>query len=57
MAKIYQQLSIEERTMIQTQLEMGVKAAEIARGIETRVLSMNRLTAKLSFQQPVKPRR
>jgi len=25
MGKIYEQLSIEERTMIQTQLEMGIK--------------------------------
>jgi hypothetical protein len=30
MGKIYKQLSIEERTMIQTQLEMGIKPAAIA---------------------------
>ncbi len=27
MGKIYQQLSIEERTMIQTQLEVGISSA------------------------------
>ena len=30
MGKIYTQLSIEERTMIHTQLEMGVNPAAIA---------------------------
>jgi len=30
MGKIYEQLSIEERTMTQTQLELGIKPAEIA---------------------------
>ncbi|EQD56823.1 hypothetical protein B1B_08931 [mine drainage metagenome] len=30
MGKIYEQLSIEERTMIETQLERGVKPAAIA---------------------------
>ena len=33
MEKTYSQLSIEERTMIQTQLGMGVKAAAIAAGL------------------------
>ena len=33
MGKFYTQLSIEERTMIQTQLAMGVKSAVIARGL------------------------
>ena len=33
MGKIYEQLSIEERTMIQTQLERGIKPAEIAKGL------------------------
>jgi hypothetical protein len=32
MGKIYKQLNIEERTMIQTQLEMGIKPAAIALG-------------------------
>ena len=32
MGEIYKQLSIEERTMIQTQLEMGIKPAAIAVG-------------------------
>ncbi len=30
MGKVYRQLSIEERTMIQTQLQMGIKPAVIA---------------------------
>ena len=30
MGKNYEQLNIEERTMIQTQLEMGIKPAAIA---------------------------
>ncbi|BCT69308.1 helix-turn-helix domain-containing protein [Nitrosospira sp. NRS527] len=33
MGKIYQQLSIEERMMIQTQLEKGIKPAAIALGL------------------------
>ena len=37
MGKIYQQLSIEERMMIQTQLEMGIKPAAIV-----IVLGLNR---------------
>jgi IS30 family transposase len=41
MGKIYSQLSIEERTMIQTQLEMGLKPAAIA-------LGLNRSTSTLS---------
>ncbi len=35
MGKIYEQLSIEERTMIQTQLEMGIKQSAIALGVES----------------------
>ena len=41
MGKNYSQLSIEERTMIQTQLEMGIKPAGIA-------LGLNRSTSTLS---------
>ena len=33
MGNIYDQLSLEERTMIQTQLEMGIKPAAIANGL------------------------
>lgn len=33
MGKIHKHLSIEERTMIQTQLEMGMKPAAIAFGL------------------------
>ena len=41
MGKIYSQLSIEERTMIQTQLEIGNKPAAIA-------LMLNRSASTIS---------
>lgn len=41
MGKIYKQLSLEERAMIQTQLEMGIKPAAIA-------LGLNRFASTLS---------
>ena len=42
MGKIYQQLSIEERTMIQTQLEMGIKPAAIAVGLNRSASTLSR---------------
>ncbi|OZB36253.1 MAG: hypothetical protein B7X35_00990 [Halothiobacillus sp. 14-56-357] len=36
MGKIYKQLSIEERALIQTQLAMGIKSATIAWQLNTR---------------------
>ena len=42
MGKIYQQLSIEERTMIQTQLEMGIKPAAIALGLNRSASTLSR---------------
>jgi len=41
MGKIYKQLTIEERTMIQTQLGMGIKPAAIA-------LELNRSASTIS---------
>ena len=46
MGKIYEQLSIEERTMIQTQLEMGIKPAAIAAGL-------NLFIASYRFERPI----
>ena len=42
MGKSYSQLSIEERTMIQTQLEMGVKPAVIALGLNRSASTLSR---------------
>ena len=42
MGKNYSQLSIEERTMIQTQLEMGVKPAGIALGLNRSASTLSR---------------
>ena len=42
MGKNYSQLSIEERTMIQTQLEMGIKPAGIALGLNRSASTLSR---------------
>ena len=42
MGKRYGQLSIEERTMIQTQLEMGIKPAAIALGLNRSASTLSR---------------
>lgn len=42
MGTIYSQLSVEERTMIQTQLEMGVKPAAIALGLNRSASTLSR---------------
>ena len=42
MGKNYSQLSIEERTMIQTQLELGVKPAVIALGLNRSASTLSR---------------
>lgn len=42
MGKNYCQLSIEERTMIQTQLEMGIKPAAIALGLNRSASTLSR---------------
>lgn len=63
MGKIYKQLSIEERTMIQTQLEMGIKPAAIARGLNrsastiSRELHRNGWSAPEALRGPGRPPR
>ena len=42
MGKIYEQLSIEERTKIQIQLEMGIKPAAIALGLNRSASTISR---------------
>ena len=42
MGKIYRQLSIEERTIIQMQLQMGVKPAAIALGLNRSASTLSR---------------
>ena len=42
MGRNYKQLSIEERTMIQTQLEMGIKPAAIALGLHRSASTLSR---------------
>ena len=42
MGKYYRQLSIDERTMIQTQLQMGIKPAVIAEGLNRSASTLSR---------------
>src|SRR4030067_131393 len=61
MGKTYQQLSIEERTMIQTQLEMGIRPAAIAVGLNrsastlSRELRRNGWTRRKAHPDPGRP--
>lgn len=52
MGKIYEQLSIEERTMIQTQLEMGIKPAAIALGLSRSASTISRELRRNSWVRP-----
>lgn len=52
MGKIYQQLSIEERTMIQTQLEMGIKPAAIAVGLNRPASALSRELCRNGWVRP-----
>jgi len=52
MGKIYQQLSIEERTMIQTQLEMGLKPAAIATGLNRSASTLSRELRRNGWARP-----
>jgi len=62
MGKNYSQLSIEERTMIQTQLEMGINPAGIALGLNrsastlSRELSRNGWVRATAYCGPGRPR-
>jgi len=52
MGKIYKQLSIEERTMIQTQLEMGIKPAAIAVGLHRSASTLSRELRRNGWARP-----
>lgn len=52
MGKIYKQLSIEERTMIQTQLEMGIKPAAIALGLNRSASTLSRELRRNGWARP-----
>jgi IS30 family transposase len=56
MGKIYEQLSIEERTMIQTQLEMGIKPAAIAAGLNRSASTLSRELRRNGWTRPKIPR-
>ncbi len=52
MGKIYKQLSIEERTMIQAQLEMGIKPAAIAMGLGRSASTLSRELRRNGWVRP-----
>ena len=52
MGRIYRQLSIEERTMIQTQLEMGMKPAAIAAGLNRSASTLVRELRRNGWTRP-----
>ena len=52
MGKRYSQLSIEERTMIQTQLEMGIKPAAIALGLNRSASTLSRELSRNGWVRP-----
>ena len=56
MGKNYDQLSIEERAMIQTQLEMGVKPAAIAKSITRSASTVSRELRRNGWSHPKTPR-
>lgn len=52
MGKTYTQLSIEERTMIQTQLEMGIRPAAIAAGLNRSASTLSRELHRNGWTRP-----
>ena len=56
MGKIYEQLNIEERTMIQTQLELGIKPAAIAAGLKRSASTLSRELRRNGWTRPKMPR-
>ena len=56
MGKIYKQLSIEERTMIQTQLSMGLKPEQIARELGRSAGTLSRELKRNGWIRPKLPR-
>ena len=57
MGNTYRQLSIEERTMIQTQLEMGIKPAAIAMGLNRSASTLSRELRRNGWVRPPAHRR
>ena len=56
MGKNYTQLSIEERTMIQTQLSMGHKPGQIARALGRSAGTLSRELKRNEWTRPQRPR-
>ncbi len=56
MGKRYGQLGIEERTMIQTQLEMGIKPAAIALGLNRSASTLSRELRRNGWVRPKEDR-
>lgn len=56
MGKIYDQLSIEERSIIQMQLELGVKPAEIARMLNRTASTLSRELRRNGWKRQSVPR-
>ena len=52
MGKSYNQLSIEERTLIQTQLSIGMKPAEIAEGLKRSASTLSRELRRNGWVRP-----
>ncbi len=57
MGKHYKQLSIEERTLIQTGLSQGYKASEIARELCRSTSTVSRELQRNGWSRPQEPRR
>ena len=52
MEKKYKQLTIEERTLIQTQLSMGFKPADIAKSLDRSASTLSRELKRNGWQRP-----
>jgi IS30 family transposase len=57
MERNYKQLSLEERTLIQTQLSMGFKPARIARELDRSASTIYRELKRHGWARPTMPRR
>ena len=56
MEKNYKQLSLEERTMIQTQLSMGIKPGQIAQALGRSASTLSRELKRNGWVRPQQPR-
>jgi len=52
MGKLHEQLNIEERTMIQTQLEMDIKPGTIAKGLNHSASTLSREVRRNGWVRP-----